>query len=123
MYYDIPDSGLTIRIWDGGMNHLGHYCLDFFDPRGNGKAVNTPRAWKITYVPTPGNPMPGGQVVPWERAFGVSRRDTPPGEERHSVREGSRLALLRDGHEPVYFQIPTRAQDGITWLQPRPAHI
>lgn len=123
MFYDIPDSRLLVRIWDGDMDDLGHYCLDFFDPRGHGKAVNTPAAWKIDSVKTPGSFNLGGQITPWERAFGISPRDTPPGEERYSVPEGSRLVLIRDGHEPLYFQIPTRVHGNITFLQPRPAHV
>ncbi|EIM79769.1 uncharacterized protein STEHIDRAFT_116252 [Stereum hirsutum FP-91666 SS1] len=71
MVYNIPNSDLAIRIWEGGMRDLGQYCLDLVSRARRGEVVNTPKAWKFTFVPLPGTFMPGGQLLPWETNFGI----------------------------------------------------
>lgn len=99
---------------------MGQYCFDFFHIR-DGIAVNAPHNYKIVQIPVPGAMTFGGQLQPWEISFGINREDIRPGEEKYSVPEGSRLALLRDGEEPFYFRIPTRALEvpGIVFAEAR----
>lgn len=118
MVYNIPNSDLAIRIWEGGMRDLGQYCLDLVSRARRGEVVNTPKAWKFTFVPLPGTFMPGGQLLPWETNFGI--REVLPGQERYSAPEGSRLALIRDGCPPFLFQIPTRPYCDMTFHLPQP---
>lgn len=118
MYYDIPNSPLVIRIWSGGVDAYGQYCLDFFHLRKN-VAVNTPDNYKMVYVPFPGVYTFGGELVSWEAAWGVRKEELRPEQERYSVPEGSRLALLRDGHDPFLFLIPTRIREAMCFTEPR----
>lgn len=120
MYYDIPNSPLAIRIWSGGLERYGQYFLDLFDVR-SGISVNTPDDYTIVNVPIPGAFTFGGQLVSCETAYGVKRDELRPGAEKYSVPEGSRLAVIRRGQEPFYFQIPTRSIEGIAFAGPRPA--
>lgn len=78
-HYPIPNSPLVIRIWDGGMEQYGQYCLDFFDPV-NDIAVNGPDDYKIWHNPYPGQLTYGEQLVSWEAAMHVTT--VPAGEER-----------------------------------------
>ncbi|KAI6015126.1 hypothetical protein F5J12DRAFT_816085 [Pisolithus orientalis] len=104
-HYPIPNSPLVIRIWDGGMEQYGQYCLDFFDPV-NDIAVNGPDDYKIWHNPYPGQLTYGEQLVSWEAAMHVTT--VPAGEERYGVQEGSWLVLTRSNAIPLGFQIPCR---------------
>ncbi|KAI6043383.1 hypothetical protein EDC04DRAFT_2509379, partial [Pisolithus marmoratus] len=46
----------------------------------------------------------GGKLFTWEEAFGLL--NIPPGEEKYSVLEGSRLSLKCPGEPTFYFEIP-----------------
>ncbi|KIO11332.1 hypothetical protein M404DRAFT_995008, partial [Pisolithus tinctorius Marx 270] len=104
-YYPIRNSPLVIRIWDGGMEQYGQYCLDFFDPV-NDIAVNAPDDYKIWHNPYHGQFTYGEQLVSWEAAMHVTK--VPAGEEKYGVQEGSSLVLTRSNATPLSFQIPCR---------------
>ena len=106
-YFQIPDSILAIRIWPGGMQRFGGYCLDFFDVVER-IPVNTPDGYVISYYP---HVTPKSTLVTWERAAGVYR--VRPGMEKYSIEEGALLMLTRPGKEPYCFQIPRRPTQAV----------
>ncbi|KAM5538593.1 hypothetical protein V8D89_007622 [Ganoderma adspersum] len=121
----IPNSPYVIRMWDGGMDYWGQFCLDFFDVERR-VPVNLPAghglygAGETSLPPGVGgdHPLPDhlvrANVRPaesypigsWERNMGIAR--IPDGEEKWSLPEGTRLTLQREGHPPLTFQVPTR---------------
>lgn len=107
-----------IRIWSGGLEDYGQYCLDFFDERSN-IAVNTPDSYTLAYVPFPGVYTFGGTIVSWEAAWGVRKEELRPQQEKYSVPEGARIALMREGHRPFYFLVPTRSRGNVEFFEPR----
>ncbi|KIY51938.1 hypothetical protein FISHEDRAFT_56394 [Fistulina hepatica ATCC 64428] len=117
LYFKIPNSALAIRIWSGGMEQYGQYCLDFFHV-ADGIPVNTPDGYKISHVPHPGVFTFGGALVSWETAMHMDCQRVPQGTEKYSTPEGSRLMLIRPGEEPFYFQIPLRAVQQVEFAQP-----
>jgi len=117
LYCRIPDSTLTIRIWSGGMEQYGTYCLDFFDVVER-TPVNTPDGYVISYHPHPGVFTFSRELVSWEAAAGIDRISA--GMEKYSAPEGSQLVLMRPGKVPYYFQIPRRPSgNGIEFVQPQ----
>jgi len=118
LYYRIPDSIIAIRMWDGGMEQYGLYCLDFFDIVKR-TPVNTPNGYAISYyLPSVSSSR---ELVSWEAA---ARMDPiPAGTEKYSAAEGSRLVLTRPGKMPYYFQIPRRPSvhgyGGVVFVQPQ----
>lgn len=106
--FDIPDSHLSIRLWDGGLEAQGQYCLDFIDTR-SGLAENSPRGWILH----PHYPQYGlstnEQLKSWEEAWKVSRENILPGEERFSIGQGAWCGLERPGVDEVFwFEVPVR---------------
>ncbi|TFK84129.1 hypothetical protein K466DRAFT_497173 [Polyporus arcularius HHB13444] len=107
--YTVPIQGtdLIIRMWEGGMAAYSHFCLDFFDTRQQ-TPVNLPRGYAI--CPASAN-MPGvftrdSPLPSWERAYGYTPANIPPGEEKWSVPAGSYLSVFKGRHELVTFAVP-----------------
>ncbi|KAI0310445.1 hypothetical protein OF83DRAFT_1252624 [Amylostereum chailletii] len=67
-FFPIPNSHLYIRIWSGGMDRYGQYCLDYFDPATNtpGKAPEGHQIWPIS---RPGVFSFAGALQSWEASF------------------------------------------------------
>lgn len=106
MYYAVPNSKLAIRIWSGGMESYGQYCLDLFHVTDR-IAVNTPKGFSISHVSNPGVFTFGDRLVSWEAAMKVKHLND--GEEKYSAPEGSSLVLTRPHEQPFYFQLPVRS--------------
>ncbi|KAI6013566.1 hypothetical protein EDC04DRAFT_2757855 [Pisolithus marmoratus] len=120
LIFHIPNSQYAIRIWSGGMEQFRQFCLDFYD-LATGNPVNTPYGFELWDVPRPGAYSFGGKLFTWEETFGLS--NVPPGEEKYSVPEGSRLSLKRPGEPPFYFEIPAMpVENGIPFAHAVPFH-
>ena len=109
----IPNTDLVIRMWDGGMEHYGQYCLDFYDTRRD-TAVNLPQDFSLWPA---GANMPGsfmmmmqGPLPSWETAIGSSTDRIPAGEEKWSVPAGSCITLKRSARpqDDFTFAVPVR---------------
>ncbi|KIM54672.1 hypothetical protein SCLCIDRAFT_1152246 [Scleroderma citrinum Foug A] len=117
LYCRIPDSILAIRIWPGGLDWFGLYCLDFFDVV-ECTPMNTPNGYVISCYPQPGVFTSTGNLVSWETAAGLC--EISPGMEKYSAHEGSRLVLTHPGKTPYYFKIPCRSSGHeVVFVQPR----
>jgi len=116
MYYTVPNSELAIRIWSGGLESYGQYCIDFFHVRKR-IAVNTPRHFAISHALNPGVFTFGGKLVSWEEAMKVGRLND--GQEKYSAPEGASLVLTRPSEPPFYFQLPIRSvPQTVVYAQP-----
>ncbi|KAH9901418.1 hypothetical protein C8Q73DRAFT_677782 [Cubamyces lactineus] len=109
----IPDTDLAIRMWDGGMDLYGQFCLDFFDVRRK-VPVNLPVGYALWPAGTnaPGvfmMPM-GGPLPSWEACFGYRPEAIPAGEEKWSVVAGSYITLQRSERpeDNFTFAVPMR---------------
>lgn len=109
-YFTIPKSGLSIRIWDGGMHQFRQYCLDFFD-KVKQTAMNMPKGYKIHPV-LPSGRSCGPKLTSWEENMGVKPADLRAGMEKFTVMEGSLLMLTRPNGDPFRFEIPVRPIPG-----------
>ncbi|EIW75165.1 hypothetical protein CONPUDRAFT_159297 [Coniophora puteana RWD-64-598 SS2] len=107
----IPDKkDLVIRIWDGGLEEEGQFCLDVYDMDAQ-IAINTSElGFSFNVVPLAGtlSVLCGGRLQSWEARTGCTPEQILPGEERFSVIEGAYLALCRPNLDPFWFKIPTR---------------
>jgi len=106
MYYTVPNSQLAIRIWSGGLERFGQYCIDIFHAVDH-IAMNTPKDFTISHAPNPGVFTFGDQLVSWEVAMKVKHLND--GAEKYSAPEGSSLVLTRPDEEPFYFRLPVRS--------------
>ncbi|RPD68225.1 hypothetical protein L226DRAFT_517439 [Lentinus tigrinus ALCF2SS1-7] len=113
----IPNSPLVFRIWEGGMDFYGHFCVDFYDPRRK-VSVNLPRGTPCTPQASP----PASDTCPTlsrllslERSMGMD--SFPEGEEKWMIPEGTYVTLRREGHPLFTFQMPNRRPQTIA--QPR----
>ncbi|KAI0759379.1 hypothetical protein BD413DRAFT_617837 [Trametes elegans] len=106
----IPDSEFSVRLFPG-CTEAKEYCLDFVRTT-TGEAVNSPfPEFALFSAPGPDAPIGSGPVVsisPLECAFGMSRDQIPPGEEKFVVADGTTCVLQRPGHKDVRFTIPIR---------------
>ncbi|PIL22964.1 hypothetical protein GSI_15661 [Ganoderma sinense ZZ0214-1] len=130
----VPDSPYCLRMWAGGMDYWGQFCLDFFDIEHKAP-VNLPAGYAL-YGGASSLP-PGGAVVhalpahmaqanvrppqgrplgSWERNMGIT--PIPDGAEKWSIPEGMPLMLRRDGHPDFMFQMPRR-QAPVVFAQPQ----
>ena len=117
---DIPGTDLIIRMWEGGMDYYSLCYLDFFDTRRQ-VSVNLPRGFSLH--PAGHSPMPGAAGMPgafylpavyskkgampsWEEAFGFTRDQIPPGEEKWTAPAGSHVSVVKDGRALVTFAVP-----------------
>ncbi|PIL22965.1 hypothetical protein GSI_15662 [Ganoderma sinense ZZ0214-1] len=121
----VPDSPYVLRMWTGGMDYWGQFCLDFFDVERK-VPVNLPAGYALYPAATTmppgigaGHPFPArlarANVQPlqrsyplgsWERNMGMT--SIPDGEEKWAIPEGMPVMLRRDGHPDFTFQMPTR---------------
>jgi len=121
LYLQIPDSKLAIRIWPGGLQYLGAYCLDLFDITKK-IPVDTPNDFEFWNVPRPGGASSVMKLCSWQVAFAsVPGWCILPGDEKYSVSEGSRIVLVRPGKVPFYFEIPSMPMEtgGVPLPQPQ----
>ncbi|KAI0336573.1 hypothetical protein GY45DRAFT_1315975 [Cubamyces sp. BRFM 1775] len=109
----IPGTDLAIRMWDGGMDLYGQFCLDFFDVRRK-VAVNLPKGYALWPAGTnaPGvfmMPM-DGPLPSWEACYGYKPEAIPAGEEKWSVVAGSYITLQRSNRpeDNFTFAVPMR---------------
>ncbi|KAI0318168.1 hypothetical protein OF83DRAFT_56151 [Amylostereum chailletii] len=105
-FFPIPNSGLCIRIWSGGMQACGQYCLDYFDPATK-TPVKAPEGHQIWPIPRPGVFSFAGALKSWEDTLGCG--NYTEGTERYSVQKGSWWTLVRPGFKNFSFAIPTRS--------------
>ncbi|KIK57427.1 hypothetical protein GYMLUDRAFT_247064 [Collybiopsis luxurians FD-317 M1] len=102
---EIPGSKYSIRLWDGGLEAQGQYCLDFIDTC-TGKAINSPDRW-VLHAKAPNGTLPYvAPLISWEEAWKVPKGEIPPGEERFSIMEGSMCGLERPECESFWFRVP-----------------
>ncbi|EIM87170.1 uncharacterized protein STEHIDRAFT_168002 [Stereum hirsutum FP-91666 SS1] len=106
--FEIPDSDLSIRLWDGGLEAQGQYFLDFINTQ-SGLAQNSPHDW-VLYSQYPDNgPFYNDRLKSWEEAWGFSKEKILPGEEKFSIGQGAWCGLERPGVDEVFwFAIPGR---------------
>ena len=117
----IPNTDLVIRMWDGGMEHYGQYCLDFYNTRRD-TALNLPQDFSLwpAGANMAGSYMMHGPLPSWEAAMGYSPDRIPAGEEKWSVPAGSYITLKRSARpqDDFTFAIPVRQLYAQTIVQP-----
>ncbi|PIL34840.1 hypothetical protein GSI_02627 [Ganoderma sinense ZZ0214-1] len=128
----IPNSPYCLRMWTGGMDYWGQFCLDFFDTERK-VPVNLPAGYALypglSSVPpgAVGHALPperahlqpveeGEPLHSWERNMGMA--SIPEGEEKWSIPEGMHLMLRRRGLPDFMFQMPARRAP-VVFAQPR----
>ncbi|KAI0062738.1 hypothetical protein BV25DRAFT_1915870 [Artomyces pyxidatus] len=82
------------------------FFLDFFDIRQR-VPVSTPAGYAIYPIPAPGDYQYGDKLISWDVAMGYDPHTTGVAE-KFSVPEGSRMRLIRPGHEDFYLMAPVR---------------
>lgn len=107
VYVRIPNSQLAIRIWPGGMAHLGQFCFDFFDVARR-VPVDPPAGYTI-------EDSTGGTQMTWEAAFEWTA-SAPSGSQKYSAPEGTHLVLRRPGEAPLHFRIPVRPRAPVQYV-------
>ncbi|KAI0760727.1 hypothetical protein C8Q74DRAFT_250929 [Fomes fomentarius] len=110
----ILNDEFVIRIWDGGMEEFGQFCLDFVD-RKTRTPVNLPPGYGIgsARANMPGVFMPGaftsrGQLPSMEQCYGYTPDKIPPGAEKWAVPAGAYITITKNGTEVVTFKVPVR---------------
>ncbi len=110
----ILNEELVIRIWDGGMEEFGQFCLDFVD-RKTRTPVNLPPGYAICSgrANMPGVFMPGaftsrGTLPSMEQCYGYTPDKIPPGAEKWAVPAGAYITVAKNGQEVVTFKVPVR---------------
>ncbi|PIL22963.1 hypothetical protein GSI_15660 [Ganoderma sinense ZZ0214-1] len=130
----VPDSPYCLRMWAGGMDYWGQFCLDFFDVERK-VPVNLPLGHALfpgmSSMPPgigAGHPLPAHlahanmqpptsyPLCSWERNMGM--QSIPDGEEKWAIPEGMPVMLRRDGHPDFMFQMPRR-QAPVVLAQPQ----
>ncbi|KAI0061433.1 hypothetical protein BV25DRAFT_1886708 [Artomyces pyxidatus] len=105
-YIPIPQSPYAFRFWDGGVEDIGQFFVDFFHIRQR-VPVSTPPGYEIYPIAAPGDYQLGDKLMSWDVAMGYDPRVTGVAE-KFSVPEGSRMRLIRPGHEDFFFIAPVR---------------
>ncbi len=110
----VLNDDLVIRIWDGGMEEFGQFCLDFVH-RKTRTPVNLPPGYAICSgrANMPGVFMSGaftsrGTLPSMEQCYGYTPDKIPPGAEKWAVPAGAYITVAKNGTEVVTFKVPVR---------------
>ncbi|KAH9833876.1 uncharacterized protein C8Q71DRAFT_772940 [Rhodofomes roseus] len=85
---DLPGSPYVIRIFNGGMQGLHQYLLDFVS-RDSLAPFNVPESYAVWRLAEGPGTAKLNRLISWEKAFYYPDASVPQGEVRYSVIEGT----------------------------------
>ncbi|EIW75162.1 hypothetical protein CONPUDRAFT_169573 [Coniophora puteana RWD-64-598 SS2] len=104
------NDSLVIRLWDGGLEDDGEFCLDIYDMSTKISINSSELGFSFNVAPKPGtlSVLCGGRLRSWEDNAGYTPERILPGEERFSALEGAYLALRQPNSDLFWFKVPMR---------------
>ncbi|KAJ4000481.1 hypothetical protein F5050DRAFT_1730989 [Lentinula boryana] len=104
----VPNSTLSIRLWDNGLDVPGECCLDFISSKTR-RAVNS-ESWQLLPASKFGAlPFP---LRSREEVAGYTKNMIPLGEERFDIKRGCCYAIRRPGFPDFLFDAPVKPTPG-----------